>query len=108
MAAIGPHLISEAIHRELDSADYAFRADTKKPLQNIHKLKNQQLLDNNPSLQSDVRALEQYGFVILNDLLSPSQIEVIKSETHRLGESLPLGRNQFEVKRTKRIYGLLS
>eukprot|EP01084_Bolivina_argentea_P251141 421093_1 len=76
-------------------------------LDRIHKLNRDKLLNDNMNLKCDIEYLDQYGYVILKDLLTLKELEEIKTETHQLGKHLPLGRNQFEGKNTKRIYGLL-
>ena len=101
--------ISTAIHKELDSQGYAFKPQTSDSgtLDNIHSFKREKLLKSSPSLQSDINELDKNGFVILKNLITESECDQLKETSNKLLNRLPSGRNNFEGKSTKRLYGLL-
>lgn len=99
--------LSTAIHKELDSQGYTFQSQMSDSLDNIHKIKRDKLLESNPTLQSDVTELNKNGFVILNNLITESECDEIERVTNTFSTNVPTGRNQFEGKNTKRVYGLL-
>ncbi|WOJ92079.1 phytanoyl-CoA dioxygenase family protein [Congregibacter variabilis] len=55
-------------------------------------------------LESQHRALLRDGFVIIEDLVNPSQLEQLRSEASAYLDKP--GRNSFEGERTQRLYGL--
>jgi hypothetical protein len=55
----------------------------------------------------DVAALRQQGFVIVPDLVPPTDLEVVRRALRPHLEALLLGRNDFEGHRTQRVQALL-
>ena len=52
--------------------------------------------------------LDAQGFVVLERLLTPAQIDALREEVLPLALAGPLGRNPFEGERTHRVYALLA
>ena len=53
-----------------------------------------------------VAGLDDVGYAIVEDVLSPEQVTSIRDEMRRVLDSTPLGRNDFEGFGTKRVYAL--
>ena len=68
----------------------------------------QKLLKNNQQLQDDIKELQQNGYIILRDLLTPQELDSIYSKSIEILENVPFGRNDFEGHTTKRVYGIIS
>ena len=54
------------------------------------------------------QAYEADGYVVLENLLSPAELNEIRRELARLLNEGPLGRNEFEGTRTRRVYTLIA
>jgi ectoine hydroxylase-related dioxygenase (phytanoyl-CoA dioxygenase family) len=50
--------------------------------------------------------LQRDGYVLLPDVLAPHEVERARDELHRILEDTPYGRDDFEGKRTRRVYAL--
>ena len=55
-----------------------------------------------------VAAMDDQGFAVVEQLLSPEQTAAVRADLTRVLETVPLGRNDFEGHRTKRIYNLFA
>ena len=55
-----------------------------------------------------VEAMDAQGFAVVERLLSPAQTAAVRADLTRVLETVPLGRNDFEGHRTKRIYNLFA
>ncbi len=55
-----------------------------------------------------VRGLDENGYAVVPGVLDRSTVAAIRSELHRLLETTPTGRNDFEGFATKRIYRLFA
>ena len=53
-----------------------------------------------------VAGLDEVGYAIVEDVLSPEQVAETKAEMRRVLDSTPYGRNDFEGFGTKRVYAL--
>jgi ectoine hydroxylase-related dioxygenase (phytanoyl-CoA dioxygenase family) len=61
-----------------------------------------------PSVDEVVKGLEADGYFVVERFLSPDRVEAMKADLHRILESTPTGRNDFEGYSTKRIYALFA
>ena len=55
-----------------------------------------------------VAAMGDQGFAVVDRLLTPEQTAAVRADLTRVLETVPLGRNDFEGHRTKRIYNLFA
>jgi ectoine hydroxylase-related dioxygenase (phytanoyl-CoA dioxygenase family) len=53
-------------------------------------------------------ALDEHGYAVIEDLLTPDQVAAKRAELDRLLALTPTGRNTFEGFRTQRVYALLA
>ena len=60
------------------------------------------------SVESDVRALREHGWVVLPDLVGAAALDSLRRALAPVVESNGLGRNPFEGTRTQRVYALLA
>jgi ectoine hydroxylase-related dioxygenase (phytanoyl-CoA dioxygenase family) len=60
------------------------------------------------SVDEAVATMDQLGYCVVEGLLSDSQVAAIKADLERVLETVPLGRNDFEGHRTKRIYNVFA
>ncbi|MGH3532974.1 MAG: phytanoyl-CoA dioxygenase family protein [Mycobacterium sp.] len=63
-------------------------------------------VDSGPS--SSIARLRSEGYVVLHDVLSDREVELIRDEMAPLLASAPYGRNDFEGLRSQRVYALLA
>jgi len=67
-----------------------------------------------PPLTADTTAdevvsrMHEYGYTVVERVLPPTQVASIKADLERVLAGVPLGRNDFEGYRTKRIYNLFA
>jgi ectoine hydroxylase-related dioxygenase (phytanoyl-CoA dioxygenase family) len=61
-----------------------------------------------PSADEVVAAMDEQGYAVVEALLTPDQVSVIKADLGRILEDVPFGRNDFEGFATKRIYNLFA
>lgn len=59
-------------------------------------------------MSSSVAQLRSQGYVVLHDVLSDGEVELIRDEMAPLLASAPFGRNDFEGVRSQRVYALLA
>jgi hypothetical protein len=75
-------------------------------LAGTHKIESPAANRSSPEIDADYTLLMRDGYVIIENLLDQSQIDLIRSEVSRLlGKK---GRNNFEGLLTQRVYGVLS
>ena len=55
-----------------------------------------------------VAAMDALGYCVVERLLPPEQVVDIKTDLERVLADVPLGRNDFEGHRTKRIYNIFA
>jgi ectoine hydroxylase-related dioxygenase (phytanoyl-CoA dioxygenase family) len=55
-----------------------------------------------------VAALEAQGYATIPDAISTQQVETARGELERILEETPLGRDDFEGRRTRRVYALFA
>ena len=61
-----------------------------------------------PTTAEALATLDEQGFVVLERLLTPAQLDALREEVVPLALAGPLGRNPFEGERTHRVYALLA
>jgi ectoine hydroxylase-related dioxygenase (phytanoyl-CoA dioxygenase family) len=61
-----------------------------------------------PTTAEALATLDQQGYVVLEGLLGPAQLDALREEVLPLALAGPLGRNPFEGERTHRVYALLA
>jgi hypothetical protein len=76
---------------------------------NLYSEEPQRNLPSDPTSRSDVEAVLEHGYVVLDNVFTKKEAEEAKAEMHRLSGNAPLkGRNAFEGVNTNRIYSLLN
>ena len=55
-----------------------------------------------------LRGLDEDGYALVEDVLSPEEVAATRSDLKRILDETPLGRNDFEGHRTRRIYALFA
>jgi ectoine hydroxylase-related dioxygenase (phytanoyl-CoA dioxygenase family) len=60
------------------------------------------------SVDAVVASLERDGYAIVEGLLDPEETARVRAELARILEDVPTGRNDFEGRRTKRIYAIFA
>lgn len=55
-----------------------------------------------------VEAIETNGYIVIEGLLSPKEIQNLRDQVDGILQTSPFGRNEFEGLNTKRIYALLA
>jgi len=65
-------------------------------------------MSEHPQLGSVLDALEHKGYAVVEDLLDAQGLETARSEVGAALEKTPFGRDDFEGRRTKRVYALFA
>jgi len=87
---------TKAIHNALDADPFVMKTFST-------EVRNQTI--DSAETAADLAKLQKDGFVIIEKLLSPSQVQEVRDAlAPHLGQT---GRNNFEGTRTQRVYGLL-
>jgi ectoine hydroxylase-related dioxygenase (phytanoyl-CoA dioxygenase family) len=60
-----------------------------------------------PTTDDALATLDEQGYVVLERLLAPAELDALREEVLPLALAGPLGRNPFEGERTHRVYALL-
>eukprot|EP01084_Bolivina_argentea_P022804 42415_1 len=77
-------------------------------MKSIHRKIRSKLLKNNPTLQSDIKALDENGYLIIKNMLTPTEVEEIRQESLRILSKASFGTEDFGGRRTKRSAALLA
>ena len=71
------------------------------------QLRQRIMSSNNQQLKNDINNIKRNGYVILRNLLSKDKLNELYKESHSLLEETPFGRNEFEGRKTKRVYSII-
>src|SRR5262245_5986358 len=55
-----------------------------------------------------VAVIDELGFAVVEDVLAPEKVEAIRRDLDQVLQDVPLGRNDFEGFKTKRIYNIFA
>ena len=61
-----------------------------------------------PSVDAVLKRLDRDGYSIIEDMLEGDETARIRGELSRILEEIPFGRNDFEGRRTRRIYAIFA
>ena len=95
------------VHASFDSgSSTALRHSRAESLKQEYRKK---LLSNNKQLQHDINDLNSNGYVVLRNLITDkNKLSNVYSESQKLLNNIPFGRNKFEGRRTRRVHNLTS
>ena len=65
-------------------------------------------MSDDPHLGSVLAALDRDGYAVVEDLLDCQTLEIARDEVGEALKKTPFGRDDFEGRRTKRVYALFA
>lgn len=93
-------VIGKAVHKSFDSDNHIANLD------GVGSVTSTKAARRSPVVAERLAAIERDGFVVIEDVLSPEQVQNIRRGIE--AEMGPLGRNNFEGTKTQRVYAMCS